>query len=280
MFNPFIIVLVVLLIIVIGLAAYFMTRPKGIAVETQQETRSLPSNTSSDVAQTKGSDVAQTKASDAAQTNASDVAQTKASDAVQTNASDAVQTNASDVAQTNASDVAQTLEPKPIPTQVSKYKLPYNVVGSILINTDLTLSVGGDNGNVKIFDENGNVVSLLDPNFSMPNQKGIKGISPRYNGAGKMYLKIDFNQPINLSKIVITKPVSGNINEVITFPDTRAIFNPNIFIPLQVIINKTQDKYTIIYTTDKPPVLSTESFSFTNLPQYLRHLQNKNYLLY
>ena len=240
MFNPFIIVLVVLLIIVIGLAAYFMTRPKGIAVETQQETRSLPSNTSSDVAQTKGSDVAQT----------------------------------------NASNVAQTLEPQPIPTQVSKYKLPYNVVGSILINTDLTLSVGGDNGNVKIFDENGNVISLLDPNFSMPNQKGIKGISPRYNnGAGKMYLKIDFNQPINLSKIVITKPVSGNINEVITFPDTKAIFNPNIFIPLQVIINKTQDKYTIIYTTDKPPVLSTENFAFTNLPQYLRHLQNKNYLL-
>jgi hypothetical protein len=248
MFNPFIIVLVALLIIVIGLAAYFMTRPKGIAVETQQETRSLPSNKASDVAQTKASDV--------------------------------IQTTASDAAQTKASNIVQNLESQPIPTQVSKYKLPYNLVGSILINTDLTLSVGGDNGNVKIIDENGNVVSLLDPNFSIPNQKGIKGIFPRYNGAGKIYLKIDFNQPINLSKIVITKPVSGNINEVITFPDTKPIFNPNIFIPIQVIINKTQDKYTVIYTTDKPPVLSTESFSFTSLPQYLRNLQNKNYLLY
>ena len=252
MFNPFIIVLVVLLIIVIGLAAYLMTRPKGIAVETQQETRSLSSNTSSDVSQTKGSDIAQTKGSDIAQTKGSDIAQTKGSD----------------VAQTKGSDVAV------IPTQVVS-GLAYNLVGSILINNDSRkLNTERD---VKIFDENGNVISWL--NTSFPNAKGITGVSPAFVGPDNTYLKIDFNQAINLSKIVITKPPGSDeyINEVITFPSTRATFSN--FIPIKVKIKSSQDKYTIIYTTDKPPVLSTESFSFANLPQYLRHLQNKNYLL-
>lgn len=143
---------------------------------------------------------------------------------------------------------------------------------------------------IEFFDQNGNKVPgdmIQGVNY---NDGGI-GFNPytavntvmndfaHTSNTPNAFLQIGFKTPINLSKIVLTSRAGFQYRmigtEVQTFPEPGQTPYTN------VAINTAKDKYTISYTPNNIPSLSSEPFSFiTSLPQYLRHLQNKNFLLY
>ena len=105
------------------------------------------------------------------------------------------------------------------------------------------------------------------------------------------YIQFAFFSPINLSRIVITNRADCCKERMIgTEVQTSLQYPFNAY--TKVAINSTRDNYTISYTPNNmptlvslpPPGLET-AFAMGGIPQanfaqYLRHLQNKNFLLY
>jgi hypothetical protein len=144
---------------------------------------------------------------------------------------------------------------------------------------------------IEFFDTNGNKIVGKIQNVSY-NDDGI-GFSPfaavnsdmtpndfaHTANTENAFLQIAFTEPLNLGKIVVSSRSGFQHRMIGTEIQTFPAPGPTPY--TKVAITTAKDKYTINYTPNNLPTLSSEPFSFiTSLPQYLRHLQNKNYLLY
>jgi len=274
-----VIVVVILLIMVIGVVAYFMTRPKGVSVPTPAAPKSATS--------------APTPAAPKSATSAP----TPTVPAPAASAPAAPTPAVAPPVVVSAPMPAPMQAPMPAPMPAPE--VPYNRVQYVRIQRVSPHPAGPGSpgtGNsiqvseIEFFDTNGNKIVGKIQNASY-NDGGIgfnpfaavnSNIAPNdfahTTDTPNAHLQIAFTEPLSLGKIVVSSRDGFQYRMIGTEIQTFPAPGPTPY--TKVAITTAKDKYTINYTPNNLPTLSSEPFSFiTSLPQYLRHLQNKNYLL-